>query len=434
MSTKDIQNYTNKYLFAIILVVSLFFMWGIANNLNDILIKQFSKAFQLTDFQASLVQSAFYFGYFFCAMPAAMFMQRYGYKNAIIFGLVLYAIGAFLFYPAAEMRDYSFFLFALFVIASGLAFLETSANPFITVLGPPETAERRLNLAQSFNPLGAITGVIIGRNFIFSGVEYTPEQLATLSPAELEAFYIAEAHAVQMPYVILGCIVTIWAFLICIAKFPKIKEESRKVTTNQKYGFRGIKILISDLKELIRIPHFCMAVIAQFCYVGAQVGIWSYLIRYVQFSIPGTPEKIAADYLTYSLIAFMIGRFVGTAIMKYIKPSHLLGVFAMLNVVLSIAVIFGTGYVGLYSLIIISFFMSIMFPTIFALGISGLHSYTKSGSSIIIMAIIGGAVITTMMGLVSDIFMINIAYSVPLICFIFISYFALFGHKLKVKN
>ena len=417
------SQYKNQYIFGLILIISLFFMWGVANNLNDILIKQFKKTFDLTDFQSGLVQSAFYFGYFVFAMPAAIFMRRFGYKSAVMFGLLLYAAGAFLFYPAAEARVYGYFLFALFVIASGLAFLETSANPFMTVLGPPETAEKRLNLAQSFNPLGSITGVIVGRNFIFTGVEHTPEELAAMSSTQLDTYYAAEAQAVQLPYLCLGFIVLAWAVLVYLVKFPPVKEEQDYPDEIRQGSYKG----------LLKFSHFNLAVIAQFFYVGAQVGIWSYLIRYCQYSVPGMPEKIAADYLTYSLIAFMIGRFVGTAAMSYIKPSRLMAIYAIINVILMSVGMFGSGYIGLWALVISSFFMSVMFPTIFALGIRGLGPCTKSGSSLIVMAIIGGAILTALMGLVSDLSTIKMAFIVPLICFAFILYYALWGYKADVK-
>ncbi|RZJ93376.1 MAG: MFS transporter, partial [Brevundimonas sp.] len=206
----------------ILLVVSLFFLWGMANNLNDILIAQFRKAFALSDLQSGLVQSAFYLGYFCLAIPAALFMKRFGYKAAVVLGLVLFGLGALLFYPAAEVRRYEFFLAALFVIASGLAFLETSANPLVTVLGPPETAERRLNLAQAFNPLGSILGLMVGRHFILSGVEPTPAELAAMSPGAVEAFYAREATAVQGPYLLIGVFVLIWAVVFFLVRFPAI--------------------------------------------------------------------------------------------------------------------------------------------------------------------------------------------------------------------
>jgi FHS family L-fucose permease-like MFS transporter len=272
---------------ALVLIVSLFFLWGMANNLNDILIKQFKKAFELSDFQAGLVQSAFYLGYFLLAIPAGICMRRFGYKGALLIGLGLYSAGALLFYPAAAMRTYGMFLLALFVIASGLAFLETSANPLVTVLGPPEGAARRLNLAQSFNPLGSITGVWIGQHFIFSGVEHTPQELAAMAPQARQAWYAAESSAVQMPYLVIGLVVALWLLLIAFTRFPAAAQH---VTDNGSAR--------PQFGRLLRNRRFMLAVAAQFFYVGAQVGVWSFLIRYTQATMPGTPEKSAANFLT----------------------------------------------------------------------------------------------------------------------------------------
>jgi FHS family L-fucose permease-like MFS transporter len=221
----------------LVLIVSLFFLWGMANNLNDILIKQFKKAFELSDFQAGLVQSAFYLGYFVFAIPAGMFMRRYSYKAAIILGLLLYAAGAFLFYPAAQAHTYNLFLLALFVIASGLAFLETTANPLVTVLGPAEGAARRLNLAQAFNPLGSITGILIGQHFIFSGIEHSATDLAAMTPAARQAFYVAESSAVQTPYLVIGAVVVLWALLIALVRFPSTSSAAEPA--GQRHGVFG---------------------------------------------------------------------------------------------------------------------------------------------------------------------------------------------------
>ncbi|WP_149193141.1 L-fucose:H+ symporter permease [Luteimonas suaedae] len=397
----------------LILIVSLFFLWGVANNLNDILIKQFKKAFELSDLQAGLVQSAFYLGYFVFALPAGMFMRRFGYKGAVVTGLVLYAAGAFLFLPAAQTHTYGVFLLALFVLASGLAFLETSANPLVTVLGPRQGAARRLNLAQAFNPLGAITGVLIGRYFIFSGVEHTPEQMAAMEPAAREAYLASESAMVQGPYLVIGIIVVLWALLVLFTRFPRVDEGAD--------GGSGF----AHLGKLLRNGRFVFSVVAQFFYVGAQVGIWSYLIRYAQDVVPGTPERTAADFLTASLVLFMIGRFVGTALMRRVAPALLLAVFAAVNVLLAAVAIAMPGTVGLYALVVVSFFMSVMFPTIFAMGLDRLaDDERKLGSSLLVMAIVGGAVLTAAMGLTSDLFGIHWAMAVPLACFVVILGFA----------
>jgi MFS transporter, FHS family, L-fucose permease len=403
-----------KYLLVFGLVISLFFLWGVANNLNDILIRQFTKAFELSDFQSGLVQSAFYLGYFVFAIPAALFMRRFGYKGGIVLGLSLYAAGAFLFYPAAGARSYPFFLLALFVIASGLSFLETSANPFVTVLGPADTAERRLNLAQSFNPLGSITGVFIGRLFIFSGTEYTPDQLAAMPSAARAAFYATESVAVQRPYLIVGIVVAVLALIFQAVRFPAVDQGAAESSSGPAGGWR----------TLARNPRFATAVLAQFFYVGGQVGIWSYLIRYAQGTVPGTPEKAAADYLILALVVFMVGRFAGTAFMKYVSPSRLLTIYASAGVFLTATAIAAPGRVGIYALVCAAFFMSIMFPTIFALGLRGVGEARKLASSLLVMAIIGGAVLTPLMGAVSGRVGINWSMAVPLVSFLVVAGFA----------
>lgn len=398
----------SRYPFA--LIVALFFLWGMANNLNDILIAQFKKAFTLTDFRAGLVQSAFYLGYFLLAIPAGLFTRRFGFKAAVVVGLLLYACGAFLFWPAAELRTYGFFLLALFVLAGGLAFLETSANPFATVLGRPETAAQRLNLAQAFNPLGSITGVIIGQQFIFTGVEPTPAQLAAMDAAQRSVYFATESSAVQLPYLVIGLVVLGWATLIVMTRFPQtgVAEVTR-----------------FEARSLWRNQRFMLAVVAQFFYVGAQVGIWSFLIRYVQATQPGTSQKLAANFLTASLVAFMVGRFTGTALMRRCSPTRLLAWFAGINIALCALAVVNPGHAGIYALVASSFFMSIMFPTIFAVGVDGLgDTERKLGSALIVMSIIGGAILTAVMGAISDAGGIQLAMGVPLLCFAVVLIFA----------
>jgi MFS transporter, FHS family, L-fucose permease len=399
------------------LVVSVFFLWGVANNLNDILIRQFKKAFELTDFQSGLVQSAFYLGYFLFAVPAALFMRRQGYKGGLVLGLALYAAGTFLFYPAAQSRTYGLFLLALFVIASGLAFLETSANPFVTLLGPPEGAAFRLNLAQAFNPLGSITGVLIGRFFIFSGVELTPQQLAAMTPGARSAYFSAESGAVLAPYLAIGVVVVVLALLFKVTPFPAISDSD-----SDSDGDAGAAR--TPWRWLLGQKRFVASVIAQFFYVGAQVGIWSYLIRYAQGTIPGMPEKSAADTLVLSLVLFMVGRFVGAGLMRAVRPTRLLAVYSVINAVLMAVAIALPGRTGLAALVIASFFMSVMFPTIFAVGIRGLGAARKSASSVLVMSIVGGAILTPVMGAISGLAGIQWSMGVPLLCFVVIMGFA----------
>lgn len=396
-------------------MVSLFFLWGVANNLNDILIKQFKKAFELSDFRAGLVQSAFYLGYFVMAIPAGICTRRLGYKGSLLVGLGLYAAGALVFYPAALTHTYAVFLLALFIIASGLAFLETSANPLVIVLGPSQFAARRLNLAQSFNPLGSITGVLIGQHFILSGLEPPPEQLAAMSGAARHAYLASESAAVAKPYLFIAIIVAVWAVLIAATRFPSSATASDDAPSREVSGQR-----------LSQNRNFLLAVVAQFFYVGAQVGIWSYLIRYGQATVPGMPEKTAANFLTLSLGAFMFGRFVGTGLMRYLAPSRILAAFATINIALSVVAVTRPGTIGIAALVLSSFFMSVMFPTIFALGLRGLDDRArKLGSSFLVMAIIGGAILTALMGAVSDALGIALAMGVPMLCFAVVLGFSL---------
>lgn len=399
------------------LIVSLFFLWGGANNLNDVLIAQFKKAFVLSDFRAGLVQSAFYLGYFLIAMPAGIYMRRFGYKSAVIFGLVLYGVGALLFWPAASVGTYELFLLALFVIASGLAFLETSANPFVTLLGPWETATRRLNLAQAFNPLGSIAGILIGQHFIFSGIERSPAQITAMSAAERSAYFAGETHAVQWPYLVIGLVVLGWAILILLTRFPKAVTSHASTASAAGAGV---------LKKLLRDRGFVGALFAQFFYVGAQVGVWSYTIRYVQATMSGTSAKEAANFLTAELVCFMAGRFAGAALMKYVAPVRLLMSFAAINIVLTLYAVFHLGLSGAYALVACSFFMSVMYPTVFALGVEGRgDDERKLGSALLVMTIIGGAVLTALMGAISDHSSIATAMSVPACCFAVVLLFAL---------
>ncbi len=408
-----------------VLVTALFFLWGIPSNLNDVLIKQFMKSFEMNRFKAGLIQSAFYMGYFLLALPAALIMRKYSYKVGLVIGLLLYGTGTLLFWPAAVVRQYGFFLFALFVIASGLAFLETGANPFIAVLGDPRTSERRLNFSQAFNPLGCITGVIVGTVFIFSGIELKPAQVEALKAAgKYEAYLQHETLRVVTPYLVLGCVVFLCALLIMRTRFPKVAEESESGGDRGKGSFR----------ELLQYPHFVQGVLAQFVYIGAQVGTWSYFITYVQ-DYTGLPEKTAGYFLTGTLVAFATGRFSATYLMTFIEPRKLMGSYSLANMVLVALGVLLPGWIGLWSIFLTSFFMSLMFPTIFALGIKGLGPNTKIGGSMIVMAIIGGAVFTPVMGLIFEATRsMATAMLVPLFCYVFITYYAFVGSKVRVPR
>jgi MFS transporter, FHS family, L-fucose permease len=403
-----------------ILVTALFFLWGLPNNLNDVLIRQFMKSFQLSRFQAGLVQSAFYCGYFVLATPAALLMRRFGYKLGMITGLCLLGTGAFLFWPAALAGRYWFFLLALFVIASGLSFLETASNPFIAQLGDPSGAARRLNFSQAFNPVGAITGVLAGTFFIFSGVELSPAQIASMKAAGTYTHYLRdETLRVVNPYLVIGVFAFLLAFQIRRCRFPA-------VTTENIDGTPGS----GSFKDLFRYPNFLTAICAQFMYVGAQVGTWSYFIQYVQ-DYTHSPEKTAGYFLTGTLFAFGIGRFVSSALMERVRASRLMGLYSVINILLLTVGVLQPGWTGLWSIFLSSFFMSVMYPTIFALGIEGLNENTKIGASLIIMAIIGGAVLTPLMGLISQRSgSIATAYTVPLVAYVFVALYAFWGAHL----
>lgn len=401
------------------LVTALFFLWGIPNNLNDVLIRQFMKSFAINRLQAGLVQSAFYMGYFLLAMPAALLMRKLGYKAGFVTGLFLFGLGAFLFWPAAMAGQYWFFLVALFIIAAGLSFLETASNPFIAQLGDPESSERRLNFSQAFNPLGSITGVLAGTVFIFSGIEMSPQQIAAMRAQGLyQAYLRSETLRVVKPYVVLGAIAVFWALLILRTKFPSIQSEHE--SSNEDQG---------HFRDLLRYPHFLWAIVAQFMYVGAQVGTWSYYIQYVQESTH-QPEKVAGYFLTGTLAAFGIGRFTSAYLMRFIAPNKLLGVYALVNVALVAVGVLHPGWIGLWALFLTSFFMSLMFPTIFALGLKRLGPNTKIGSSLIVMAIVGGAVLTPLMGLIAEVrHSIVPAYLVPLVAYVFVAGYAFAGAR-----
>jgi FHS family L-fucose permease-like MFS transporter len=403
-----------------LLVTGLFFLWAIPNNLNDVLIRQFMKSFEITRLQAGLVQSAFYLGYFCFSIPAALVMRRFGYKTGLVTGLFLYAGGTFLFFPAASARSYPLFLMALFVIASGLGFLETGANPFIAQLGDPESSVRRLNFSQAFNPIGSICGAMIGTLFIFSGVEPDVREIARMKAQGLyDTFLRQETARVLTPYMVLGVIVLVWAALILRTKFPAMAGTQPLTTESDDGGYI----------RLLRYPSFLFAVAAQFCYVGAQVGTWSYFIQYAQ-DYTHVSEKTAGYLLTATLAAFAVGRFASSYWMRRIRPSKMLGTFAVTNILLLAAGIALPGWTGLIAVLLTSFFMSLMFPTIFALGIKDLGGHTKEGASILVMAIIGGAVFTPVMGIAFQ-FTKSMALSmcVPMICYLVVASYAFWGSQ-----
>jgi len=408
-----------RYVVPFILVTSLFFMWAIGVNINDILIQHLKKAFNLTDFQSSRVPMAFFGGYFLAAFPAGWLMQRIGYKRGILIGLLTCACGAFLFIPAASVHVYEFFLFALFLMACGQSFLEVAANPYVTILGPPETAERRINLSQSFNSAGAVAIVLLGSTFILSGIEHTKSELAAMTSQQLAAYQASEANMVKVPYLIITALFLLVAVVIYFSKLPEITSEKVDESPTE----------LPELKKIWGRAHLVKGVIAQFLYVGAQVGVSGFFIRFVEHALPGTAEKSAAHYLQLHLIGFLVGRFTGSFIMKHLPAPKLLGIFAGGSVVCLAIALTGTGLAPVWAMVLLGFFHSIMFPTIFALSLKDLGPYTKLGSSLLVMAIIGGAVCPAIMGKISDLMNIQKAFVIPLLCHVFILYFALRGYR-----
>lgn len=404
-----------RYLLPFLLVASLFFSWALAAALNDVLIRQFQKALDLSRGQASFIQLAFYIGYFCAAVPAGLLIRRFGYKCAMIVGLALYALGAFLFYPAAEIHKYGVFLAALYTIAFGLAFLETSANPYVAILGDPVTGSARLNLAQSFYGVGAILGPIIGGAFIFSGVEHSHASLAAMSPAAVLAYRAAEARAVQAPYLVLGLAMCALALVIAFTPFPTLA--TRSATPGRT---------VSGAFAVLRHSQLRRAIIAQFFYVGAQVGVWSFFIDFTKDALPNLSERTTAFLLSASLGMLMLGRFSGAFIQRRIAPAKVLALYAAINVALCLIASIAGGTAAVAALWLTSFFMSVMFPTIFALGIEGLGDEAEMGSSFLIMSIIGGAIIPPVVGMVADrVGGIHHVMTIPAACFAVCLLFAL---------
>ena len=391
---------------AIVLVTSLFFLWALAHNLNPILIPHLRKALQLNDMRSALVDSAFFIAYFVMALPAGALMKRFGYRVGIVGGLLLFATGTFLFWPAATLRSYPFFLSALFIIASGLTFLETAANPYISALGDAATAPRRLNFAQAFNGLGAALAAWFGGRFILSGKELKEDELNAMAPDALEAYFTSEALAVRMPYLIIGLVVLVAAVLFLRAHLPEIPEESNGQQRNAK-AWQRLKL----------------GVVAQFCYVGAQVGVASFFIRF-SGQVAGIGEQDAAYLLSIGLLLFMAGRFIGTALLRWVAAPTLLAICALLNIVLVAIAVSSNGYMAVGALLGVELCMSIMFPTIFSLSLYGLGRDTELGSSLLVMSIVGGAVIPPIMGAISDRHGLQHAYLAPLVCFVAVLLFA----------
>ena len=442
-----------NYLVPFVLVTSLFFFWGVANNMTDTLLAAFKNIMVISDFQTSFIQMAFYGSYACFAIPAALLIRKYSFKAGIVIGLALYATGTFLFYPASQMASYGFYLFALYVLAGGCSILETTANPYILTMGRPENMTRRLNFAQSFNPIGSISGIILSQVFILSQLSANK---SSLSETELLAVQHKELSAVTLTYMGLG--VVLLALLLIIIMYKKMPVS--KDTSDASFG--------KTVKSLVKRKHYTFGVVAQFFYVGAQIGVWSYTIRYVMSALnfidpatseiipanvagfldkyPGwsslwqldatsTAENIGNTFYLSSLILFTISRFIFTALMRFIRPGMLLAIAALGAIASALAAIFLTGMVGVVGLVLISFFMSLMFPTIYGIALEGIsETEAKVGGSFLVMAILGGALLTALQGKISDLFSsINIAYWVPIACFVIVALYGLYANRDEKK-
>jgi FHS family L-fucose permease-like MFS transporter len=398
------------------LVTVLFFLWGMSNNLTDILVQQFRKSFELSQFSAQLVQTANFFGYFCMAIPAALLMRRWGYKAGMVTGLALFGTGMVLFWPAAVSGQYVPFLIALFTVGCGASVLETAANPFIAQFGDPATSEQRLNFSQSFNPPGTVTGVLIGTYFIFSGVEKNGAEIEVMKAAgTYHAYLHMEIMRVVPTYLTFGAVVLVCALILSRIKFPVMQEEHEGAGENH-----------GSFSELLRMPAIWIAVAANFCNVGAQISSWSSLIPYMK-QYTAVSERSAAHYLTGVLIAMGIGRFVSTPLMRYVRPSLMLGVYGICNALLMVVTMVRPGLLGAWAVVASGFFISIMFPTIFALGLKGLGRNTKIGGSLLVMAIVGGAIFPPILGLIArQTGSLALGYVVPLVGFAGVAVFGFY--------
>lgn len=403
-----------------ILVALLFLLWGIANNMNDTLLAAFRRIMSMSDLQTSLVQFSFYGAYFCFALPAAIFISRFSYKAGILLGLALYALGTVLFYPAGIAASYPFFLFAIYVMACGCAILETTANPYILSMGKPETATRRLNIAQTLNPLGAICGILLSRHFILSELrDADAAQRAVMDASSLSEMQQQELSAVSGTYLLIGCVLIALLVVIAMVKMPKDRDE-------------GNFNILSSVRKLWVNRRWRYGVIAQFFYVGVQTGVWSFTIRLAMDRL-GILEKDASMVFLYSIVAFSVFRFLFTWLMGYIRPVMLLAGASIAAIACTLGVIFADGWLSIWALVGISAFMSLMFPTIYGIALDGITGDdAKIAASGLIMAILGGALITPLQALISDCLGIGLSFSIPAVCFVIVFVYA-FG-IIKKKN
>lgn len=412
-----------KNTIALSLIFCLFFLWAISSNLLPTMIRQLMKTCELNTFEASFTESAYWLAYFICPIPIAMFMKRYSYRSGIIVGLLLAATGGLLFLPAAMVKSYAVYLGIFFIIATGMCFLETAANPYVTALGDPETATRRLNLAQSFNGLGAFVAAMFLSKLVLSGTTYTRDTIPVDYPGGWEGYINTETDAMKLPYLILAIILILVAVVLALQKLPKVEEDESHTSESSSDTQSPAKKKLIDFSTL-RHPHLLWGVIAQFFYNGGQTAINSLFLVYCCTYV-GIDEGTATTFFGLYMLAFLAGRWIGTLLMARFAPEKMLLVYAIANIILCAVVSFLGGMAGMYCMLAISFFMSIMYPTQFSLAITGLGSQTKSGSAFLVMAIVGNACVPQLTAYImhQNEHIYQIAYIIPMICFAFCAFY-----------
>lgn len=412
---------------ALSVLSSLFFIWALVTNVNDILIPHLKKACDLTDFQSSLVQFSFFGAYFVMSLPAGAILKKVGYKWGILIGLSLMFVGALIFIPAAMTRIYAIFLLGLFVLGSGITLLQVAANPYVALLGNPDSASSRLSFTQAINSLGASVGPYLGGLLILSGIEYTADQWSVLPDADKLSYQISEAKSVILPYSALAVVLVLIGIMIYFSNLPNIETETEEEVNHHLTNDQN--------KSVWQYSHLKWGVLSIFLYVGAEVAIGSFIIGFAKLPHIGNLNELEAkNFISYYMLFAMVGRFLGAALLTKLNPRTWLGFNALVAIILLAYAINSSGSTALYVMILVGFCNSTMFPTIFTLAIKELGHFTKSGSSFLIMAIVGGAIVPPIMGLVSDMFKdIQIAFYVPLACYIFITYYGFIGSKVKVN-
>ena len=412
-----------KNTIALSLIFCLFFLWAISSNLLPTMIRQLMKTCELNTFEASFTESAYWLAYFICPIPIAMFMKRYSYRSGIIVGLLFAATGGLLFLPAAMVKSYAVYLGIFFIIATGMCFLETAANPYVTALGDPETATRRLNLAQSFNGLGAFVAAMFLSKLVLSGTTYTRDTIPVDYPGGWEGYINTETDAMKLPYLILAIILILVAVVLALQKLPKVEEDESHTSESTSDTQSSAKKKLIDFSTL-RHPHLLWGVIAQFFYNGGQTAINSLFLVYCCTYV-GIDEGTATTFFGLYMLAFLAGRWIGTLLMARFAPEKMLLVYAIANIILCAVVSLLGGMAGMYCMLAISFFMSIMYPTQFSLAITGLGSQTKSGSAFLVMAIVGNACVPQLTAYImhQNEHIYQIAYIIPMICFAFCAFY-----------